>query len=75
MPKGGEDWRENVGEVKRDKVEELLALNDARLSIFVTDHYDDLPLLALEKDSNLLVNPSASTCESCKRRNILFSIF
>lgn len=75
MPKGGEDWRENVGEVKRDKVEELLALNDARLSIFVTDHYDDLPLLVLEKDTNFLVDPSCQTEEICLSKGISFYLF
>lgn len=74
MPKGGEDWRENVGEVKRDRVVELLALNDARLSIFVTDHYDDLPLLALEKDTNNLVKPSCQTLEACRSLGIPFRI-
>lgn len=40
-------WKENKGEEKRDRCLQLLALAGAELELFITDHQDDAPLLAV----------------------------
>lgn len=60
MPKGGE-WRENFNEQKKKNTFDLLNALDCDLSVFVTDHYDDLPLLRIPKERNYLIYPSSKT--------------
>lgn len=55
------DWRENVGEEKKLNTQLLLEENALTLSVLITDHYDDLPLLRIEKEANLIVNPTEET--------------
>lgn len=57
MPKD-KDWHENVNEKKKMNTLTLLEMNNLELAVVVTDHYDDLPLLLIEKEKNYVVNPS-----------------
>lgn len=67
-------WKENVNEQK--KVNTLNCINkiDGVLSVLVTDHYDDLPLLSLPKEGNYLVNPSQKTIQYLNESNIIYSL-
>lgn len=51
-------WHENVREEKKKRTLELLYNNSLILAVLITDHYDDLPLLLMEKEDNYVVNPT-----------------
>lgn len=55
------NWRENVNDQKKKNTLALLKKNSLILNVFVTDHYDDLPLLLIDKDENYVVNPTEKT--------------
>lgn len=55
------EWIENIGENKKYKTMSFLKKKNLTFSVFYTDHYDDLPLLMMEKEKNYLVNPSSKT--------------
>lgn len=65
-----EDWHENVRVMKKNKTLEFLKERDIRISVLMTDHYDDLPLLLEKKDCNYLVNPSSKTLKSCGKAGV-----
>lgn len=54
-------WVENIREVKKEQTLKVLGDKDMRLSVLITDHYDDFPLLQFYKDLNILVSPSQKT--------------
>ncbi len=68
------DWRENVKEIKRDNTLKFLENTDRDLSVLITDHYDDIPLLSCPKEHNYLVNPSAKTIAKVKEAGIDYTI-
>lgn len=57
----GKEWRENVNKQKKKNTIELINSFDGKLSVLITDHYDDIPLLCEPKECNYLVNPSEKT--------------
>lgn len=61
MPISGKVWHENVRTEKCKNTLSFLSQQGLEISVFLTDHYDDLPLLLVEKDKNVLVNPSSKT--------------
>lgn len=60
MPQG-KKWEENVNKQKKKNTIELLDRFGGELSVLLTDHYDDFPLLSIPKECNYLVNPSEET--------------
>lgn len=53
-----DDWHENVNEQKKKNTISLLEKNSLKLAVMITDHYDDLPLLLLDKEANVIINPT-----------------
>ena len=51
-------WRENVNQQKKKNTIELLDSFGGQLSVLITDHYDDIPLLCVPKECNYLVSPT-----------------
>lgn len=68
------NWHENVREWKRTNTLDFLGRRNVELSILVTDHYDDLPLLRESKECNYLVNPSEKTVNILENNHIDFNI-
>ena len=64
------NWRENVGEVKMQNTLSLLEEKVLTLSVLITDHYDDLPLLRIEKEANFVVNPTEETKKRIEESHI-----
>lgn len=71
---GDGGWRENVREAKRDNTLGFLRERGVEMSVLVTDHHDDLPLLRESKDCNYLVDPSPKTLEACRAAGISFEL-
>lgn len=61
MPISRKAWQENVRTEKCKNTLSFLSKQGFVVSVFLTDHYDDLPLLLVSKDKNVLVNPSSKT--------------
>lgn len=62
MPlKKEKNWKENIRKQKCINTCQLLEAENVQLSIMITDHYDDLPLLQIPKEKNILVNPDNKT--------------
>lgn len=55
------DFLETRKNEKLNKVRQYLADNNLAMEIFITDHHDDMPLLAYNPGKNYIVSPSAST--------------
>ena len=70
----GKDWRENVNKRKRDNTLNSLKENGCELSVLITDHYDDLPLLSMPKELNYVVNPSQKTLQQLYENNIIYKL-
>ncbi len=68
------EWFENVRDMKKDKTLKFLREKEVKMSILMTDHYDDLPLLCENKDYNYLVNPSLKTLKSCRMAGVRFKL-
>lgn len=68
------DWYENVRDMKKNKTLNFLKDRDIKISVLMTDHYDDLPLLCENKDYNYLVNPSLKTLKSCRMAGVSFEL-
>lgn len=73
-PVANDNWRENVGEHKRDTVLRYLDEMNLSLSAVITDHHDDIPLMAANPGENILVNPSMKTVTFVKGNGILVEI-
>lgn len=58
--KNGE-WCENIGLIKKENTFQQLSILNMSLDVFITDHYDDLPLLKANNGSNFIVAPSRKT--------------
>lgn len=67
-------WRENVKETKCKNTLQHLELHNLQLAIFITDHYDDIPLLRVTKEKNILVNPSVKTLNIVNQHDIVYTI-
>ena len=67
-------WKENVKEEKCSNTIKLLQKNNIELNIFITDHYDDIPLLEIPKDENILVAPSYKTLKLINTKLIQYNI-
>ena len=67
-------WSENICNTKFKRTISFLQNHNFSFSIFLTDHYDDIPLLEIQKSKNILVNPSKYTLEKVKEKNIKFEI-
>lgn len=67
------NWMENVKENKKENTINFLKRNNASLNIFITDHYDDLPLLKIPKEINTIVNPNIKTQRILKENHITFT--
>lgn len=66
-----EDYTENRGCRKLDVIQSL----PGRLAMVVTDHFDDLPLLAANAEgTNYLVNPSAQTLSRIQQADIRYEL-
>lgn len=74
IPNKGKNWRENVKTVKCENT--IAYLNDRHLEmdVLITDHYDDLPLLRLNKRKNILVEPNEKTIEHLVKNKISYDI-
>lgn len=69
-----EAWNENVGEVKLASVRDYVSSVEGHISVVMTDHYDDLPLMHYNTGMNILVNPSEKTVSAISRHGIVFTI-
>ena len=67
-------WKENVREEKCINTIKLLQKNNIELKVFITDHYDDIPLLEISKDENMLISPSKKTLNRIKTKSIKYRI-
>lgn len=68
------DWHENVRKMKKNNTLRFLKERNIEMSILITDHYNDLPLLCEKKECNYLVNPSLKTLDYCKVACIKFEL-
>jgi phosphoserine phosphatase len=68
-------WRENTRQIKCDSTLALLNSKNTKLSVLITDHFDDIPLLSIGKDLNILVKPSEQTIKKLNKYNVKYSIF
>ena len=60
--------------MKKNKTLNFLKDRVIKISVLMTDHYDDLPLLCENKDYNYLVNPSLKTLKSCRMAGVSFEL-
>lgn len=67
-------WKENVKEEKCNNTIKLLNSNNIGLNIFITDHYDDIPLLEISKEKNILISPSKKTLNKLNTKSIKYSV-
>lgn len=74
MPRKGDDWRENVGEEKRDRIIQYLAEKEMLLTVVITDHYDDIALMKSNGGTNYLVSPSAKTISKVDQVGINYTL-
>ena len=74
MPYDDNEWHENVNERKKNNTLAMLNVLNMDLSVFVTDHYDDIPLLLEPKDKNIIVNPSNKTLCLLDKHNIKYDL-
>jgi phosphoserine phosphatase len=74
MPSETLVWKENARQVKCDNTLSLLNKENTKLNVLITDHSDDIPLLSIEKDLNILFNPSKQTIFKLKLQNITYLI-
>lgn len=70
----GSNWTENLNVHKKKSVENLLLQKHEYLSVLITDHRDDLPLLILQKDQNILVRPSKKTLNTMEQENVKYEL-
>lgn len=59
-----EDYIENRGDQKLASVNSYLRANSLRMSVFITDNADDLPVLAANQGKNYVINPSRATIKA-----------
>lgn len=74
FPQKNGGWVENIRECKRNSILSLLEKKGDMLSIVITDHKDDIPLLQIDKEKNILVNPDKETLLELAAINIPFDI-
>ena len=65
-----EEWHENVNEQKKKNTISLLENNSLKLAVMITDHYDDLPLLLLDKEDNFIINPTDKSKKIMEKKHI-----
>lgn len=70
----GKEWRENVNKQKKKNTIELINSFDGKLSVLITDHYDDIPLLCEPKECNYLVNPTEKTKIFLDKSKVIYSL-
>jgi len=75
-PKSNQDlsWNENIREIKCKRTVTFLQINNLEFTFFLTDHYDDIPLLKVHKSKNILISPSNYTIEKLTKNNVKFEI-
>lgn len=64
------DYFENKGIRKLNSIRNIIDTEGLRLTLFLTDHHDDLPTINAFPGKTLLVNPSKKTIDQCKNVNI-----
>lgn len=64
------DYSENKGIRKLNSIRNIIETEGLRLTLFLTDHHDDLPTIKAFPGKTLLVNPSQKTIDQCKNINI-----
>ncbi len=69
-PEKGKEWKENLNENKKVMTIATLKKNDYCLSVLITDHRDDLPLLKIPKERNIVVRPTDKTIKKLKDEEI-----
>lgn len=67
-------WKENVRSTKCENTISYLKNRDLSLDILITDHYDDIPLLKINKEKNILVSPSQNSIEKIEDEKIKFEL-
>lgn len=67
-------WAENIGLYKEKSTLSFLLLNNLNLSVFITDHFDDIPLLLINKEENIIVSPTEKTLHELRKANISYRI-
>lgn len=73
-PRKEMDWKENLGEHKRETTNRLLQKRSEKLEVLLTDSHDDIPLLKIQKSRNIIVRPSTKTIRILKKENIPFEM-
>lgn len=74
IPKKRTGWKENVRSIKCENTINYLKNRDLSLDILITDHYDDIPLLKINKEKNILVSPSQNSIEKIEDEKIKFEL-
>lgn len=75
LPDDGGAYVETRGERKRRLVEDYARLHGLTISMVLTDHDDDLPLLRLPAVSRVLVAPTKSLMDSLRRESLEFTVY
>lgn len=65
------DYSENNGATKLKSIRRLIKDNGLDMSVFLTDHFDDLPTMKAFPGKTLLVRPSDRTLNLCTEEQIL----
>lgn len=68
------EWRENVQEKKKENTLSCLSSINGVLSVMITDHYDDVPLLAMPKECNYVFSPTQKTKKKLEEMHIRYTI-
>lgn len=64
------DYSENNGVRKLNAIRNLIEGKKLGMTVFLTDHHDDLPTIRAYPGKTLLVNPSPKTRELCREEKI-----
>lgn len=68
------DWNENIGDYKLKTTLDLFNAHNIELSVVITDHQDDLPLLKKNNGTNIVVSPNKKTIKILRSEGIYFRI-
>lgn len=68
------EWRENVNIQKKKNTIGLLDSFGGQLSVLITDHYDDIPLLCVPKECNYLVSPTEESRSILNENEVSYTL-
>ena len=74
QPQKDLEWKENLGNAKKESTMKALKKRGETLAVLLTDHRDDMPLLKIRKEKNILIHPSIHTIEEVEKEHIEYDV-